>query len=108
MKEARKDDNGKVRYDLIPPGPLHVLAWVYTMGAEKYGDRNWESGLKWGRIFGATMRHLWAFWRGKLMDEESGLPHLAHAAWGCFTLMEYCRTHKELDDRSESGGGETR
>lgn len=101
--DARKDDQDKIRFDLIPPGPLQDLAAIYTMGAKKYADRNWEKGLSWGRVFGAVMRHLWAFWKGEDNDPESGLPHLAHAAWGCFALLEYRQTHPEMDDRSRSG-----
>lgn len=100
MAEGNKYDGDKERYDLIPAGPLNTLAQVYTMGAKKYADRNWEKGIRWGRIFAAIMRHLWAFWRGEDMDPESGLPHPVHAAWGCFTLLEYMNTHRELDDRT--------
>ena len=96
---ARKDDTNKARFDLIPPRPLYQLAEVYTAGAKKYADRNWEKGMKWGRIFGAIMRHLWSFWMGENNDRESGQPHLAHAAWGCLTLLEYTNTHPEMDDR---------
>lgn len=96
-----KYDGGKLRFDLFPPRPLEQIAEVYTYGASKYNDRNWEKGITWGRIFAAVMRHLWKFWRGEENDEESGLHHLAHAAWGCVTLLEYTRTHAELDDRSK-------
>mgnify|MGYP003394458006 CR=1 FL=1 len=97
--EGRKDDAQKNRFDLIPPEALEQLAAVYTYGCH-YGERNWEQGIKWGRIFAAIMRHLWAFWRGEDVDKESGLSHLAHASWGCFTLMTYEGTHPELVDRS--------
>lgn len=97
--EAQKFDIGKERYDLIPAEPLSELAKVYTFGAKKYGDRNWEKGLTWGRVFAAIMRHLWKFWRGEKFDEESGLHHLAHAAWGCLALLEYTKTKDYLDDR---------
>lgn len=50
------------------------------------------------------MRHLWAWWRGEDTDPESGLSHAAHAAWGCFALLEYARTHPELDDRPGRDG----
>ena len=99
MNQARKDDHGKLRFDLIPPGALKELAAVYTVGAQKYGDRNWEQGLAWGRVFAAIQRHLWAWWGGEELDPEDGLSHLAHAAWGCFTLMEYAQTHPEMDER---------
>jgi hypothetical protein len=99
LKEGVKYDGEKARFDLIPPGPLEALADIYTYGAGKYEDRNWEKGIKWGRVFGAIMRHLWAFWRGEDVDEESGRSHLAHAAWGCFALLEYSKTQKSFDDR---------
>lgn len=98
-KPAAKHDAEKERFDLIPPEELWTLAEVYTHGAEKYEDRNWEKGLKWGRVFAAVMRHLWRFWAGEEDDAESGLPHLAHAAWRCLTLLNYTRHHRELDDR---------
>ena len=40
-----KNDGGKLRYDLIPPRALEALAYVYTIGAAKYSDRNWEKGI---------------------------------------------------------------
>lgn len=94
-----KADTDKPRYDLISAVALDDLAKVYTFGVQKYAPHNWRLGLAWSRIFAAAMRHLWAWLRGEDNDPESGLPHLAHAAWGCFTLLEYSRTKPELDDR---------
>lgn len=102
MKEGVKNDQGKSRYDLIPPYPLELLAQVYTMGAQKYEDHNWTKGIKYSRVFAAIMRHLWAFWRGENEDPESGLPHPVHAAWGCFTLLYYMRYRRDYDDRIAS------
>ena len=91
---------GKARFDLIPPEPLFDLAAVYTFGATKYKDRNWEKGMSWGICFGAAMRHLWKWWRGEENDEESDLPHFAHAAWNVFALMAYSkRGQEQFDDR---------
>lgn len=100
--QGRKDDTGKLRYDLIPPNPLAELARVYTIGANKYDDRNWEKGIKWGRIFGAMMRHAWAYWRGERDDPKDGQHHLASVAWCAFALMEYEKTHPEMDDRGKA------
>lgn len=97
--EGVKYDDGKLRFDLIPAFALEQLAAIYTMGAAKYADRNWEKGIKYSRVFAAIMRHLWAFWRGETIDSESGLPHVAHAAWGCFALLQYLSTCPEFDDR---------
>lgn len=96
---AIKYDEGKARFDLIPPEPLEELAKVYALGAAKYGDRNWEGGFKWGRVFAALMRHAWAFWRGEKFDPVDGQHHLISLAWGAFTLYEHERRHLGEDDR---------
>jgi hypothetical protein len=99
ITQGRKNDADKLRYDLIPPGPLARLAEVYTIGAKKYDDRNWEKGIKWGRIFGAMMRHSWKWFFGERYDKTDGQHHLASVVWGAFALMEYEKTCPELDDR---------
>lgn len=98
-----KHDREKLRYDLIPVHPLRLLAEVYTIGARKYADRNWEKGIAYTRILGAMMRHLEAFRAGESLDPEGGQHHLASVAWGAFALMEYEETHREFDDRPATG-----
>lgn len=100
MSGGFKYDGGKPRMDLIPPKPLLVLGQVYAMGAKKYADRQWEQGMDWGRVYAALQRHLQYFWGGEDIDPESGLPHLAHAAWNVITLLEYMETCPELDSRA--------
>lgn len=102
---GRKDDDGKLRYDLIPVAPLREVAKVYTMGAKKYEDRNWEKGLKWGRVYAALQRHAQAWWGGETNCPKDGQHHLSSVVWAAFALMEFERTHPELDDRKccESG-----
>jgi hypothetical protein len=92
-------DAGKLRFDLIPPEWESALAAVLTKGAEKYADRNWEKGLSWSRRYASVRRHLNAFWAGEDLDKETGLPHLAQAAWGCLAILTFMTTHKEFDDR---------
>lgn len=92
-------DAGKLRFDLIPPDALEALAKVYTVGAAKYADRNWEKGMSWGRVFGSLMRHSWAFWRGEEIDEETDCHHMALAAWNCFALFRYSTRGVGTDDR---------
>lgn len=99
---GRKYDAGKIRYDLIPPEALGVVANVFGIGAEKYGDRNWEQGIEWGRIFAAMQRHAWAWWSGERNDPEDGQHHLASVAWCALVLLTYEDTHPELDARPSS------
>ena len=97
--EGKKNDEGKLRYDLIPTYALEELARVYTIGARKYADNNWRKGFRWGRIFGALMRHAWSWWRGERLDPVDGQHHLASVAWTAFTLMEFEKKGIGEDDR---------
>lgn len=96
---GRKYDEDKPRMDLIAPEHLFALAMVLGYGAKKYADRNWEEGMNWSRVFAAMQRHLWKFWAGEEFDDESGLPHLAHAAFGIMVLTAYGERGAGTDDR---------
>lgn len=101
---ANNFDAGKLRYDLIPPDALRELARVYTVGAQKYGDRNWEKGMSWGRAFGSLMRHLWDWFWGVEADDEDGLHPLAHGAFRVFQLLAYSLRGIGTDDRPKGAG----
>lgn len=96
---GRKDDSGKARHDLIPPELPEAVAQVLAFGATKYGERNWEKGMTWGRPFAAMMRHLWAWWRGEKADPETGFSHLWHAAACIAFLIAFEQRAKGKDDR---------
>ena len=89
MNEGRKNDDGKLRMDLIPPEALEELAKVLTWGASKYSDKNWELGLRWGRVLGAALRHIIAWMKGEIHDPETGLSHLSHALCNLAFLVTY-------------------
>ena len=107
--EGRKDDGGKARMDLIPPEIMFAMGAILTFGALKYADRNWEKGMSWGRVFGACMRHMWAWWGGKGpttksflfgdLDAETGFSHLWHAATCVAFLVAYEERQVGIDDR---------
>jgi hypothetical protein len=73
--QGKKFDEEKLRLDLLPIDPLRAIGKILTFGAKKYGDRNWEKGLKWSRVYGALQRHLFAYWDGEDTDEETGESH---------------------------------
>lgn len=84
---------------MIPPEALWALGAILTYGATKYEDRNWELGMRWGRIYAAALRHLLAWWAGEDFDKESGLPHLEHAFCCLAFLVTYARRGVGSDDR---------
>lgn len=94
-----KHDAEKECFDLFPMIPLLELAKLFTLGAIKYGVRNWEKGMKFGRLFAAMMRHAIKWWAGEEYDPENGQHHLTAVAWNALALRELQRTHPEMDDR---------
>lgn len=99
MEGGKKNDSGKLRYDLIPAYPLERLTAVYTMGAQKYGDWNWRKGFKYSRLYAAMMRHIQNWWTGTKIDPDGGQLVLASVAWCAFALMEFDRYGIGIDDR---------
>lgn len=105
LKNGAKDDEEKNRLELMPYDALWAVGKVYTFGARKYDDRNWEKGIKYSRIYGAMMRHCWAWWNREDNDPETGLSHMIHAAWNAITLVAYIiRGMDDWDDRPQKGG----
>lgn len=100
---GRKDDSGKLPYDLIAPETLSSLAKVLDFGAKKYAPRNWEAGMNWSRCFSALMRHMWAWWKGEQKDSETGFSHLEHALCCLMFLNAYEQRKVGVDDRPTTG-----
>lgn len=100
MSEGAKHDDGKIRMDLLPVEALEALGRVLSMGAHKYGDRNWENGINYGRVYGALLRHLLSWWKREDIDPESRLNHLDHVLANAAFLRTYVRRGMaEFDDR---------
>lgn len=99
MAEGKKFDVDKLPMDLIAPEIMVALATILAFGAKKYDARNWEKGMAWGRVFGALMRHLWAWWGGEKVDPETGYSHLWHAACCIMFLIAYEQRGVGKDDR---------
>lgn len=86
-----KNDEGKIRLGLVIKGfarGLLEVGRVGTFGANKYTDDGWQS-VKDGqqRYLDALYRHLATWHCGEQNDEESGLCHLAHAAWNALAIL---------------------
>jgi len=95
--EGVKNDNNKPRWDLLPIDPIEEIVKVLTHGSKKYSDHGWlDVPDRRVRYYSAMMRHIAAWKRGKIIDSESGLSHLAHAACNLIFLM--CFDRIENDD----------
>ena len=71
---------------------IEALGKVLTHGSKKYGDRNWENGINYSRVYGAIQRHLLDWLKGNYVDggsDGSGLPHLYHALCELAFLVTY-------------------
>lgn len=87
------------RFALLPLDVLGEVAKVYAYGAGKYEEHNWRKGYPWDWSMDALMRHLVAWWEGEDLDQESGLNHLAHAAFHLLALMWYQKHAAGKDTR---------
>ncbi len=96
---AMKFDGDKLPVNLLSSEALLQTAAVLKFGADKYHAHNWRDGFAWSRPLAAAMRHIMAYNDGEDKDPESGLSHLAHAACCIMFLLEFEKTHPELDDR---------
>lgn len=91
-----KNDSGKLRFDLLPADSIQEVVQVITYGETKYPSveiegkkvQNWKVlPDNENRLFAATMRHLWQHRSGELLDQETKLKHLAHAASSLMFLI---------------------
>lgn len=91
---TRDRREGKGRYDLITPHMIRRLAGVYERGAANHGDRNWEKGVPFSRLFDSALRHTFQALAGET-DED----HLAQAIWNLAAIIHFQETGRtDLND----------
>lgn len=90
MTAARMNEGKpELGYLLEFPTAVEAFARVKMLGAAKYERGNWKKGGKPDNEYiDACLRHLMAFVSGETFASDSGCPHLAHAIWNLFALME--------------------
>jgi hypothetical protein len=101
-----RHDSGKARISTLPGRAIEVVMQVGEFGAKKYGDHNYRGGMPVTKYLDAAYRHGFVEWlfKGKDVDPESGLSHLAHAAWNLLAALEQTLLKPELDNRYKEKG----
>ena len=97
FNSSKKNDfkDHKLRWDLLPLTDLEEVVKLYTFGAEKYGDNNWqnlENGYQ--RYKAAMLRHLLEYEKGNTVDGESGCSHLAAVIWNAIAMYHSSKSNK--------------
>ena len=80
---VRDLQDGKGRFDLLPPLAMTRLAVLFEAGAKKYDARNWEKGINLSRFIDSALRHAFKFLAGE-RDED----HAIQAAWNMLCLVQ--------------------
>ena len=71
--QGMKNDQDKVRLDLIESQFIEDVGEVLTFGAKKYEPNNWQKVENpEDRYYAAALRHLIAWRKGEKTDGESG------------------------------------
>lgn len=90
----RDSQEGKPRFDLIPPLALKRIADLYARGAAIYGESNWANGIKYNRLYSSALRHLIQFGIGK--DDED---HLSAVVFNLLAIIHFEEMGRnDLDD----------
>lgn len=99
---AKRDNEGKIRYSLIPKAAKDRMAEALMYGAELYGEFNWKSGgdkLSILKLCDSLERHLEKFKEGEDFDGESKLHHIGHVLANAAFLAEFIDKGTGVDDR---------
>lgn len=99
--EGKKYDSNKPMTGTVLrvfPQAMNAIGACIRFGTTKYPDpNNWKKNTNaLVRYNDSLVRHLTKHFLGKELDEETGLPHLAHVAWNALAILElYLMEHPE-------------
>jgi hypothetical protein len=101
-----KDRIGDTKPDLaLVPSALSIyVAEVMKLGKRKYGAFNWRSKAVRRMVYlSAALRHIQQSIDGADYDDESGLPHEAHAAACMGIVLDGLAVGNLINDRPTPG-----
>lgn len=104
---GRKFDQEKPDWSLLDLDVVQKVVEVLTFGASKYSRNNWRLlADPQDRYLAACLRHITAWQKGEKIDEESGLPHLAHATCCLVFLMCFDKDDEAKETKDAQKGWE--
>ena len=94
----RKDDQDKLRYDLLDVDFEEEMAKVLTEGAKKYTPNSWQNVEDAeNRYYAALRRHVAAIRKGEFRNEEDGdVSHFAQIAVNAMFLYVLAKGAQEV------------
>lgn len=99
---AMRENKGKSPLSWVPRSLAEAVAQVLYRNSDEAGGRyprnNWRKGLPWSETLDSLMRHANAIADGEDIDPEDGLPHIFKVATNAAFLIEYRKTHPEMDN----------
>lgn len=92
---AQRDvQEGKPRFDLIPPLALKRVAELYARGASKYNEWNWSKGMPYSRFYASGFRHLMQWAIGDRKED-----HLSACVFNLLCIIHFEELNRyDLDD----------
>lgn len=94
----------KVPLHLVPVAGLIHEAMAMKDGARKYGPHNWREYEVLATVYvAAALRHIYAWFDGEELAEDSGAHHLGHAKACLGILLDAMENGMLSDDRPLKG-----
>lgn len=97
-----KEKYGEAKYQMsvVPTQTLALMSVAMEEGTIKYGNHNYrETAVKASTYYNANMRHWQAWYEGRDIDPDSGLPELVKAAACSIIMIDAIMNDNWEDDR---------
>jgi len=114
MGKGQKHDSGKPDLSLVPQVAMEQMCLAFMVGEKKYGRWNYCGGMENGRLVGAALRHIMAWYRGEEYDQESSelagqnVSHLGCALANLAMLLRTQQLGTMIDNRFEEPQAEVK
>jgi hypothetical protein len=102
MEIAKKNDQQKIRFSLIPQLAIVEVIKGFEAGALKYGSYNYSNGMEHTRYTDAAWRHMHQYLTGEDVDEETKVHHLGLVACNALMALENIKQGKGVDNRNKN------